>query len=154
VATAAVLIGVAAVAMFDVRASALPDPTGGWPGGLGPGFYPFWAALTVAIAAVWVAFRALTTPQSPDPVFRDRRGVLSVATLGLPMVIALGLLPTLGLYLVTGAYMGFFAAAIGRYKWYWVLAIAIAIPVAIYLAFELGFRVPLPKSIFRDMLGV
>ena len=144
---------IAAVAMFDVRASALPDPTGTWPGGLGPGFYPFWSAFTVFAASVWVAYRALTEPQPAEGVFADRRSVMAVVTLGVPMIAAVALLSTLGLYIVTGAYMGFFALAIGRFKPWWALAIAIAFPLLIYLAFEVGFRVPLPKSIFRDTIG-
>jgi putative tricarboxylic transport membrane protein len=144
---------IAAVAMFDVRASALPDPTGTWPGGLGPGFYPFWSAFTVFAAAAWVAYRALTRPQTTEGVFADRKSVMSVVTLGAPMVAAVALLSPLGLYIVSGAYMGFFAWAIGRYRLWWVIAIAIAVPLLIYLAFEVGFRVPLPKSMFRDTIG-
>ena len=51
------MILIAAVAMFDSRASALPDPTGKFPGGLGPGFYPFWSAAMIAGAAVVVIYR-------------------------------------------------------------------------------------------------
>jgi len=141
---------IAAVAMIDSRASALPDTTGTSPGGLGPGFYPFWAAFFVFAGGAWVLYRTLTTPQAAEGVFRDRRSVTSVLTLAVPMAIAVTLLPTIGIYLMTGSYMGFFAATIGRYKWYWVAAIAIGFPLAIYLAFETGFRVSLPKSIFYD----
>lgn len=46
--------------------------------------------------------------------------------------------------------MGGFGWWIGRYKIWWVALIAIAVPLAIYLAFELGFRVTLPKSFLYD----
>lgn len=141
---------IAAVAMVDSRASALPDTTGTAPGGLGPGFYPFWAAFVVFAAGGWVLYRTLTTPQPAGGVFQDRHSVTSVLTLAVPMAIAVALLPTIGIYLMTGSYMGFFAATIGRYKWYWVALIAIGFPLTIYLAFETGFRVALPKSIFYD----
>ena len=52
------MIVIAAVAMFDSRASALPDPTGTFPGGLGPGFYPFWSAAMIEIAIVMIAWRS------------------------------------------------------------------------------------------------
>jgi hypothetical protein len=143
---------IAAVAMFDSRASALPDNSGLFPGGLGPGFYPFWAAFVVAAAGGWIMWRAYTTPQPAEGAFKDRRSITAVVALAIPMAVAVALLPTLGIYIVTAAYMGFFAAAIGRYKWYWVLAIAIGFPLAIWLAFETGFRVSLPKSIFSDTI--
>lgn len=142
---------VAAVAMIDSRASALPDTTGVYPGGLGPGFYPFWAAFVVFASAMWVGYRALTQPQPAEGVFTDRKGIIAVATLGLPMILAVALIPLLGFYIVTGVYMGLFAAVIGRYKWYWVILITIGFPLGLYLSFESGFRVFLPKSIFYGM---
>ncbi len=143
---------IAAVAMFDGRRSAIPDTSGTAPGGLGPGFYPFWAAFVVFAAAAWVGYRALVTAQPPEGPFPERRSVLAILTLGIPMAVAVALIPTLGFYVVTALYMGFFAAAIGHYKWYWVAAIAVGFPLAIYLAFETGFRVSLPKSVFYDAL--
>ena len=145
---------VAAVAMIDSRASALPDPTGTQPGGLGPGFYPFWAAFVVLASAAWVGYGALTKPQPAEGAYTERRAILAVATLGIPMIAALLLIPYLGFYIVTGVYMGLFAAAIGKYKWYWVIAITIGFPLVIYFAFEKAFLVSLPKSIFYEMVGL
>jgi hypothetical protein len=139
---------IAAVAMIDSRASAMPDTTGTAPGGLGPGFYPFWAAFVVFAGGAWVLYQTLTTPQPAKGAFESRRSLTSVLALAAPMAIAVALLPTIGIYIMTGSYMGFFAATIGKYKWYWVALITIGFPLAIYLAFETGFRVSLPKSIF------
>jgi|SRR5687767_3912747 len=143
---------IAAVAMFDTRRGALPDVAGGAPGGLSGGFYPFWSAAVLLFFGALVAFRSLTTPQPATGVFKDRRSVTSVLTLAVPMVVAAALIPFAGFYLMTALYMGFFAAVLGRYKWYWVLAIAVLFPVVIYAIFELGFRVALPKSIFYDLV--
>jgi hypothetical protein len=54
----------------------------------------------------------------------------------------------LGFYLATALYMGFFAVYLGRYKWYQSLASAVITPLAIYVMFEIGFKLLLPKSIF------
>lgn len=153
IATAAAFIVVAAVAMIDSRASALPDPTGTFPGGLGPGFYPFWASFVVAVASVVVAARARreVEPETAEGVFNGRAGVTAVLAIGVPMALIVVLLPYLGFYIVTALYMGGFARFIGRYRWYWALLIAVAFPLAIYLGFENGFRVSLPKSIFYTM---
>lgn len=150
-ATAAALMAVAVVAMIDSRASALPDPTGTFPGGLGPGFYPFWAAFVVFASGGWVAWRARRLPPSEQPVFAGRRGVGALAAIGLPMIAIVALLPTLGFYVITALYMGLFARLIGRYRWYWSLTIAVAFPLVVYLAFENGFRVSLPKSVLYQM---
>ena len=144
---------IAAVAMFDSRRTALPDPTGTAPGGLGSGFYPFWAAALIFVAGIGVIYRAVTTPQPAEGVFADRRSVTSVLTLIIPIAIVTSLLAWIGFYVMTAVYMGFFAFTIGRYKWYWVLPIALLLPAAIYAAFELGFRVPLPKSALYTYIG-
>jgi putative tricarboxylic transport membrane protein len=144
--TGAALLAIAAVAMFDSRATALVDTTGRFPGGIGPGFYPFWAAAVMGAAGLVVVYQAARTTQSSSPVFEGREAVVSVVKLVGPMLLATAALAWLGFYLVSGLYVGFFARYIGRYRWLWVALIALAFPTAVYLAFELGFRVRLPKS--------
>jgi len=139
---------IAAVAMFDTRAGALPDPTGTAPGGLGPGFYPFWAAALIFLAGAGVAYRAIVTALPPEGVFKDRRSITSVLTLIVPVIVATSSIAWAGFYAMTAAYMGFFMLTIGRYRWYWAGAVAVLLPLAVYAAFEIGFRVPLPKSLF------
>jgi hypothetical protein len=145
-ATAAVFIAIAAIAMFDSRASALIDGTGRYPGGIGPGFYPFWAAAFIAAAGVLTLYRAITSEPSGAGVFAGRQSMLAVAQIVGPLLLATVALLWLGFYLVTALYMAFFARYIGQYRWAWVALIALAVPVAIFLSFELGFRVRLPKS--------
>lgn len=146
VATAAVIIAIAVVAMVDSRASALIDTTGRYPGGIGPGFYPFWAAAVLAVAGLLVMYRAVMNTLVTPAVFENRQAAMSVAKLVGPMVLATAALSWLGFYIACGLYMGFFARYIGRYRWLWVALITVLFPLATYLAFEMGFRVRLPKS--------
>ena len=150
--TAAAIMVIAAVAMLDTRRGALPDVAGGAPGGLGGGFYPFWSAAVLFAFAALVLIRSLTVPQPAQGVFKDAASVRAVLWLAIPMVVATALIGVLGFYIMTGLYMGFFAAAIGHYRWHWVGAIAVLFPLVIYLVFEVGFRVGLPKSIFYDLV--
>ncbi|MEP6693627.1 MAG: tripartite tricarboxylate transporter TctB family protein [Chloroflexota bacterium] len=146
IATAAVMILIAAVAMFDSRASALPDASGKFPGGLGPGFYPFWSAALIAGAAAVVIYRWYLTTDTGEGVFAKRESWIAPLKIALPMVVAVAFIQWLGFYFVTGLYMAFFARFIGRYRWVWVVVIAVIFPAVIYFAFEKGFRVTLPKS--------
>ena len=123
--TAAAIALIAAVAMFDSRAAWSPV-RGTAPGDVGASWYPFWTAAVMGLAAVGVAYRALV----------------------LPMFIYALSFQWLGFYLATGIYMGFFAAYLGRYRFYWIIASAVITPLAIFLLFEVGFRLLLPKSIF------
>ncbi len=153
IATAVAFIGVAAVAMFDSRASALIDTSGRYPGGIGPGFYPFWAAAVMAAAGLLILARELASQPDGPGVFAGRESTLSVVKLVGPLLLATAALLWLGFYVVSGLYMAFFARYIGRYAWAWVALLTLGVPLVIYLSFELGFRVRLPKSVLYP-LGV
>jgi hypothetical protein len=99
-------------------------------------------------AAIVVGYRAFVSAQPAEGVFTGRDSVFSVLKLILPMFAYAASLQWLGFYLATAAYMGFFSAFIGKYKWWAVIAAAVITPLAIYLLFEVAFRLLLPKSIF------
>ena len=143
---------IAAVAMFDTRGGALPDPEGGAPGGLKGGWYPFWSAAIATVALLVVAYRAGVAPGSSQAVFSGREGVMSVLALIVPMIALVVLMDRLlGLYISGALYLAWFGRAIGRYRWHWVAASAIAIPALLYFVFETFFRVALPKSIWYTL---
>jgi hypothetical protein len=148
VATAAVIMVIAAVAMFDSRADWLPEDVAGVPGGLGAGFYPFWAAALVFLSGLVVIQRTLVTPQAKAGPFTSRADVLVVLRVVVPMVVATVLLVWLGFYIVTAAYVAFFMWYIGRYAVWWDAAAGLTLAVIFYMIFERVFLVSLPKSIF------
>lgn len=147
-ATAAFFVLIAAVAIFDSRAGALPDPTGAVPGGLRAGWYPFWAATIVALAGLIAAVRALTTAQPAEGAFRGPSQVVDLTKFIVPMALVGWLMSPglLGFYVASGLYLTYYAGVVARYRWYYALASGIVIPVLIYLAFEFGFSALLPKS--------
>ncbi len=151
--TAVAFMLLAAVAMFDSRAGALVDRTGTEPGGIGAGFYPFWSAALVLVCSAVIAYGALGDRRVTPAAFESRESVVTVLKLVVPMVAATVAITWLGLYLVSGLYMGLFARWIGRYHWLWVVLLAVGMPLAIYATFELGFKVTLPKS-FLYALGI
>jgi len=144
---------VAAVAMIDSRAGAMVDTTGREPGGVGAGFYPFWSAFLVFVCAAVVGYKSWRSTVTGPPVYEGREGIFAVVKLVIPMILAVVAIAWLGFYIVSGLYMGLFARWIGRYNWLVVALLTVGMPAAIYAAFELGFRVSLPKSFLYD-LGV
>ena len=147
VGTAAAIVLIAAVAMFDSR-KVFGEQLGSSPGDVGPSWYPFWAAALMGGAALVVGYRMFRATLPAEGVFTGRESVFSVLKLVVPMVAYVASFQWLGFYLATAAYMGFFSWFIGKYKWYAILAAAIICPLAVYLLFEVAFRLLLPKSIF------
>jgi len=150
VGTAAAIVLIAAVAMFDSR-KVFGEQIGSSPGDVGPSWYPFWAAALMGVAALFVGYRALVTPQTTEGAFTTRESVTSVLKLVIPMFAYAFSFRWLGFYLATIVYMAFFAAYLGHYKWWGVLLAATITPLAMYLLFEVAFRLILPKSIFYTM---
>ncbi len=152
-ATAAFLIGIAAVAMFDSRRWALIASSADAPGGMGAGFYPFWSAALMAVGALIVVYQTLRNPQAAKGVFEGSQGLRDVLLLIVPMVAAIGAIDKplqLGFYVVAALYMAFFTLVVGRYRPQWALLSALAVSVGLFVIFEQGFRVPLPKSFLYD----
>ncbi len=147
VGTAAAIVLIAAVAMFDSRAAWSPVE-GTAKGDVGASWYPFWAATVMGVASVLVAYRMLVTPQPAQGIFAGRSSIVAVLNLVIPMFLYAFSFRWLGFYLATAAYMGFFAAYLGRYRWFFSVLIALVAPLAIYLMFEVGFKLLLPKSLF------
>ncbi|MGH2377035.1 MAG: tripartite tricarboxylate transporter TctB family protein [Candidatus Limnocylindria bacterium] len=145
IATAAALIGIAAVAMFDSRSGALIGE-GGAVRGIRAGFFPFWASFLIVAGAVGVIFGALRTREAGKAPFSGQEGVTTVVKVILPMLAAVTLMLWLGFYIVTALYLGFFMRYVGGYRWPWVVGSALAMPATIFFIFERVFRVPLEKS--------
>lgn len=148
--TAAAIILVAAVAMFDSR-KVFGAQLGSSPGDVGPSWYPFWSAALMGLAAAYVGIRALTRPQPKESPFETRESVTSVVKLVIPMFVYAFSFQWLGFYLATAAYMGFFAWYLGKYKWWAILAAGILTPLTVYLLFEVAFRLILPKSVLYPL---
>ena len=139
-ATATTIILVAAVTMVDSFRKS------GWTGsGPDAGWYPFWSAAMMGIAAAVILFYALRT-KSSRPFFGSSEGSWAFIKISAPMVIAVALMGWLGFYVISAGLMGYFGRWIGKYRWISTGILTVSIPLVLYLAFERGFRVPLPKS--------
>ncbi len=140
--TTAALILIAAIAMYD------SFKRSGWTAsGPDAGWYPFWSAAMMGIAAVIIFVISLRKPPG-KPFFESAEGARAFWQLVIPMTLMIGLINWLGFYLVSALYMGFFARWIGKYHWVWIIVIAASVPLALYLGFERAFQAPLPKSLF------
>jgi hypothetical protein len=146
---------VAATALFGIVVMLGSMQVGiGW-GVEGPkaGFFPFYVGLVIVIASGVNLIRVLSDTK-PDWVFASWSQLRAVLSVLLPTAVYVGSLPYLGIYLTSMLLIGSFMRWLGRYSWVTTLAIAIGIPVVIYLTFEKWFLVPLPKGPIEDWLGL
>jgi putative tricarboxylic transport membrane protein len=149
IATALVLLGLAALVMAEaIRLGP------GW-GDVGPraGFFPFWLAVILGGASLWILVQALgASAARPSRPFFPPGAFRLVFTVLLPMAGAIALMEIVGFYLAALVYLLVYIRLTGRQSWTTTLAVGILFPVLTFLVFERWFLIPLPKGLFGERL--
>jgi putative tricarboxylic transport membrane protein len=105
-----------------------------------PGFFVFYLGVALLASAAVIVASAVRRHKG-GASFAGRDQARSVATVLLPAVAMVVLTHAVGLYVS------------GRHRWITIALVAIGIPVAAFLVFEVWFLVPLPKGPLEARLG-
>lgn len=127
----------------------------GW-GTDGPqsGFLPFWLAVGLVISGLSILLQiAISRPGAPRLPFVGPGKFIPVLKVLAPATAMVVLTHFIGLYVAGGLYMGAYMRWIGRYSWFSVFLLSLAIPIATFLIFEKWFLVPMPKGPLEAFLG-
>jgi hypothetical protein len=117
-----------------------------------PGFFVFYLGVALFLASTLTVLLAARRRAEPRP-FVTRPQLRSVATVLLPAVGMAILTHFIGLYVSGALYLATYMRWIGRHSWALILLVAIGVPVATFLVFEVWFLVPLPKGPLETRLG-
>jgi hypothetical protein len=149
-------IGVAAflavIAMIGIAGS-LKAGIGWAAEGPRAGFFPFYVCLIVLISCGVNLVNAVRDFSGRE-LFAEWSQLRQVVSVVIPATIYVFSVPYLGMYVSSGLLIGAFMKWLGRYRWPMVLAIAIGVPIIIFILFERWFLVPLPKGPLEDWLGL
>jgi putative tricarboxylic transport membrane protein len=151
IATALVLAGLGAAAMWDSRRLGI-----GW-GAEGPqsGYFPFWIGLVLVAASLGnfaLALRARGTAKGGGlfVTWPQLRLVLSVL---LPTALYVAAIPSIGLYVASAVLVVWFMMRLGGFRWWVALASGAATALVAFVVFEQWFLVALPKGPIETWLG-
>jgi hypothetical protein len=124
----------------------------GW-GDEGPkaGFFPFYVGLTILIASVVNLVQARGVPRSD--LFAEWGQLRQVLWVVIPTAIYVGIIPWIGIYVSSMLLVAFFMRRLGGYGWALIAAIAVGVPLVVFVVFERWFLVPLPKGPIEAFLG-
>jgi hypothetical protein len=117
-----------------------------------PGFFVFYLGIALLASATGAVVLAIRRDSATKP-FVSLGQLRSVATVFLPALLMVGLTHAVGLYVSGALYLATYMRWIGRHSWALTALVAIAIPVATFLVFEVWFLVPLPKGPLETRLG-
>lgn len=118
----------------------------GW-GFSGPraGFFPLLLTILILIGGV-IVLVAAWRQQSDETFFEVSQEVVDLLKVGLPILLSVALLRPLGIFLVSGLYLGFFMIYYGKYKWWQGLIGGVVLPVLLWLLLRQAFNLAMPMS--------
>ncbi|MGH6727947.1 MAG: tripartite tricarboxylate transporter TctB family protein [Pseudolabrys sp.] len=151
VAVALALMAVASVVMISsYRLGA------GWAKDVGPdsGYFPFYVSLIMFVTSgVTLVQHLLSRRSDGEGTFIARGELVMVLQVLIPMSIFVVLSIYIGIYISMALFIGFFMTWHGRYPLYKTIPLVIAIPIVLFVVFEIWFLVPLPKGPLEAWLG-
>lgn len=143
--TSVVLLGMAALLAREALKLRYYSPLGP-----GPGFFPLWLAVLLAILAIAMFWQAtFRRPEAmPDGFFADRGGYLRIGAVLAALLGVIVLMDAVGFCLVMLGFYAFLLLALGRQHPLVTGIIALAGSFGVYYVFVRWLAVPLPIGIF------
>jgi hypothetical protein len=118
------------------------------------GYFPtFIGWILAAVGAGTIAQTVYKWKSLAGKVFVRHDELMPVLFVLAPTIVYVGLVAALGIYASSLLYIAAFMRVQGKYGWVKTLSISIAVPVIVFLLFEIWFLVPLPKGPVEHMLG-
>jgi len=151
IAVAVVMMAVAVVVMVSSYSLGA-----GWAKDVGPGsgYVPFYIALIMFVSSGVILVQNLLSRRPEGRAsFVTGAQLKMVLQVVVPMTVFVVLAIYIGIYIATFLFIGFFMMWHGHYSVAKTLPLALLVPVALFVVFEIWFLVPLPKGPFEAWLG-
>jgi putative tricarboxylic transport membrane protein len=119
-----------------------------------PGYFPFYIALIMALAALVNLVRAAMMRPEKNRPFVLAGQLRMVLTVLFPTAIYAAAIIWIGIYASSIVFIAFFMRRLGKYPWWKVVLVSIGVVAVFYVIFEMWFKVPLPKGPLEGFLGL
>lgn len=125
----------------------------GW-GDDGPksGYFPFYIGLILCISSAVSVFQGVRA-KGADEAFVERGQAKLIMAVLLPTIVYVLGIGFLGIYVSSAVFIGAFMAWQGKFAWFKCVAVSVMVAVALFLMFEIWFKVPLPKGPLEALFG-
>jgi hypothetical protein len=125
----------------------------GW-GDDGPksGYFPFYIGLFLCISCAVVIFNGVRASGALDAFVERGQARLIMAVL-VPCVVYVIGIAFLGIYVASALFIGAFMAWQGKFAWLKCAIVGSMVSIALFLMFEVWFKVPLPKGPLESLFG-
>ena len=119
-----------------------------------PGYFPFYVGVLLMLFSVWNGAYTLIAGRGDQRAFLERRHLIRLARFFAPMVAFVVVTIFMGLYVGAALYLLYIAWRQGGYRPHWAALMGIGFAVALFVIFEVTFKVPLLKGPIEPLLGI
>jgi hypothetical protein len=117
------------------------------------GYFPFYVGVVMFVSSVATLINGIRARATSEEAFVEQGQLKLVMKVLVPSMIFVALIYPLGIYVAAAMFIAFFMAWVGKYRPHIIAPIAILVPAALFVMFEIWFLVPLPKGPLEAMFG-
>jgi putative tricarboxylic transport membrane protein len=118
------------------------------------GYFPFLTGTCLTVASAWIIASTIARwKKLAGKTFVEWSSLKPVLSMLLPTIAYVAVIKFLGIYVASAIFIGAFMVWKGRYGPLPTAAVAVGVPVAMFLMFEIWFLVALPKGPLEHLLG-
>ncbi len=118
------------------------------------GYFPFRLGIILVLAGLAIAAQAVMMGERGRSLVLSRDSGRRVLGFFLPLVAYVAIAQVLGLYIATALYLACVLRTMGHHPWRTTIAVALCVPAASWVLFEIWFTVPLLKGPVEIWLGL
>lgn len=115
------------------------------------GYFPFYVGLLMSVATLVNLFKALRYRHLTSFVSRGKLAL--VMAIFVPCLVYLGTMQLLGLYVASAIFIAVFMRWQGKFSWLESAGTGLGVSLALFLMFEVWFKVPLLKGPLEAAFG-
>ena len=118
------------------------------------GYFPNMIGWVLVLAGAWIAGTTVYGWRKlAGKVFVKYADLKPVLIMLVPTIVYVALIKFIGIYVASALYIAGFMVFQGKYKILPAVCVGVAVPLVIFVLFEIWFLVPLPKGPIENMLG-
>ncbi|MEM7684082.1 MAG: tripartite tricarboxylate transporter TctB family protein [Paracoccaceae bacterium] len=121
------------------------------------GFWPFWVCAIMFVCSIWVFINGvmkLSPPAKSGGPYLDRHGVNVLLTVGLPVFLLVLLTDYISMYFSMAIFLFYYLFVLGRHAFILSSAMALVMPLWMFLFFDITMTRTLPKGVLAVEDGI
>ncbi|MGH8671728.1 MAG: tripartite tricarboxylate transporter TctB family protein [Burkholderiales bacterium] len=117
------------------------------------GYFPFRVGLLISLASAWIAVQKIAGTSAAREVFVEPAKLRLVLSVLVPSAVYITAIYLIGIYLASALFIALFMRWQGGFTWRSVFPVALGVPGALFVLFEVWFLLPLPRGPLETLLG-